>query len=122
MTSTIVVAKVISKQQTKDRKNLLRSSRPKTGSSYHGPIYKWTLKVEKGVKGKYRPGDELVLVAASRGKDVFSDDGACVPSLNFEIEKTYLVFVGSYHPKGYQEVNSQDDPVVTDLEKMLSKQ
>ncbi|MBX3022018.1 MAG: hypothetical protein KF799_10110 [Bdellovibrionales bacterium] len=48
-------------------------------------------------------------------------NSACEVAVGFEVGKTYLLFLKSFHPLGYEEIRDSDDPWLAEVRKYLEK-
>lgn len=73
---------------------------------------RWKFKVLESLKGDLAAGSELSFVSMrqSSEKQPVLTPILCDYVLNFKVGRKYLVFVNSFHPKGYQAVSGIDDP------------
>jgi hypothetical protein len=112
-TKTIVLAKVIDAKKSEGNGHL----------KGRGWNYKFeTLEVIKGLTDR----EPLMLEdfqGPADGSTVVSSrttyDPACLPAVGFQVGKTYLIFLNSFHRNGYDEIKSSEDPWLTQVKSVV---
>lgn len=106
------------------------SKRKKDGSRYTlddkevWNTTKWTFKVEDVLKGSFHHGDTFSLTSVNGDSKTEHSltPLLCDYAIYFEKNKTYLIFKGSFHPKGYEEVSGPKDKWYQKVKTLVSKE
>lgn len=101
-TNQILVAKLEKEEPIFDSSGMLSADLPLSGGSGGGKFTKWTFKVTEVLKGPRDTKSFSITSWKSLGNIIDRAAGSCTPVFTFKKGKSYLIFVDSYHPNGYQ--------------------